>query len=63
MSTGKVSYTVRKRYEDKMYKQIAFRVPIDLAKRFREVTHMRGDSQAQILKEAIEEYLQKIEKE
>ena len=46
-----------------MYTQIAFRVPIDLAKRFREVTHMRGDSQAQILKEAIEEYLQKIEKE
>ena len=58
LSIGKVSYEVKKRYEDKTYKMIAARIPIDLAEKFRKVTSQRGDSQAQIIKEAIEKYLQ-----
>ena len=57
---GKVSYEVRKRYQDKTYKAITARIPIDLAEKFRKVTSQNGDSQAQIIKKAIEEYLQKI---
>ena len=63
MSIGKTSYEVRKRYEDKTYKMIAARVPIDLAERFRLVTNERGDSQAKIIKDAIENYLKEAEKE
>lgn len=36
---------------------IAARVPKDLAERFRAVTSERGDSQAAIIKKAIETYL------
>lgn len=62
-SIGKTSYEVRKRYEDKTYKMIAARVPIDLAERFRLVTNKRGDSQAKIIKDAIENYLKETGKE
>ena len=57
LSIGKTSYDVRKRYENKVYTMIAARVPKDLAERFRAVTSERGDSQAAIIKKAIETYL------
>ena len=54
---SKTSYEVKKRYEDKMYTMIAARVPKDLAEQFRTVTAERGDSQAAIIKKAIETYI------
>lgn len=61
MSIGKTSYEVKKRYEDKVYTMIAARIPKDLAEQFRTLTAERGDSQAAIIKKAIEEYLKNNE--
>ena len=57
LSIGKTSYEVKKRYENKVYTMIAARIPKDLAEQFRTVTAQKGDSQAAIIKDAIEKYL------
>ena len=44
-----------------MYSRIVADVPKDLAEQFRTVTSERGDSQAAIIKKAIEEYLKNNE--
>ena len=45
------------RYNLRTYDQIAVRIPKDLAERFKTTTKERGDSQAAIIKKAIEAYL------
>ncbi len=51
------STAVKQRYLDKAYDVISVRVPKDLAARFKEKCQQTGDSQAGIIKKAIEEYL------
>lgn len=51
------STAVKQRYNEKTYEMIAVRIPKDLASRFRERCSQNGDSQASIIKKAIEEYL------
>ena len=54
---AKTSYEAKKRYESRVYSRIAANIPKDLAERFRAATAERGDSQASIIKAAIEAYL------
>lgn len=51
------STAVKQRYNEKTYEMIAVRIPKELASQFRERCSLRGDSQASIVKKAIEEYL------
>ena len=51
------SSAVKQRYNEKVYDVISVRIPKDLAARFKEKCQMMGDSQARIVKKAIEEYL------
>ena len=53
----KTSTAVKQRYNEKVYAQLAFKVPKDLAKAFKEKCAAEGISQAQIIKKAIEEFL------
>lgn len=54
---GKTSSTVKKRYNDKVYTHINVAIPKDLAERFKAKCAASGDSQAGVIKEAIERYL------
>ena len=54
----KTSTEVKTRYHKKVYDQIAFRVPKELAEAFKEKCASEGVSQAQIFKKAIEEFLE-----
>lgn len=47
----------KRKYNEKTYSRIVADIPKDLAERFRAVTAERGDSQATIIKAAIEAYL------
>lgn len=51
------STAVKQKYNEKVYEQIAVRIPKELAARFKEKCLEKGDSQAGIIKKAIEEYI------
>lgn len=51
------STAVKARYNNKVYEQLAFKLPKDLVKRFKEKCAAEKVSQAQIIKKAIEEFL------
>ena len=53
----KTSTEVKARYNNKVYEQIAVRVPKDMAAAFKEKCNETGISQAQIIKNAIEDFL------
>ena len=55
----KTSTEVKSRYNQKTYDVISVRVPKDLAAAFRAKLAAEGGVQAQIIKKAIEGYLQK----
>ena len=54
----KTSTQVKARYNQKVYDSISVRVPKDLAAEFREKCAADGIAQAQIIKQAIEQFLQ-----
>ena len=47
----------KRKYNEKTYLRIVADIPKDLAERFRSVAAERGDSQAAIIKQAVEAYL------
>lgn len=51
------STEVKNRYNQKVYDQIAIKIPKDLAAAFKEKCAACGIPQAQVLKKAIEEFL------
>lgn len=53
------STEVKRRYNEKTYTKIFASVPKDLAAAFKEKCASEGVSQAQIIKKAIEDFLQK----
>lgn len=53
----KTSSVVKDRYNSKVYDVISVRVPKELAASFKEKCKQTGDSQAQIIKKAMEAYL------
>ena len=55
----KTSTEAKRQYNQKMYSRIVADIPKDLAEQFRTVTAEKGDSQAAIIKKAIEQYLEK----
>lgn len=54
---GKTSSEVKNRYNSKVYSPISVKLPKELVAQFRDACKANGDSQAQIIKEAIEQYL------
>ena len=54
---SKTSWQVKQRYNNKMYKRVNADLPKDLVDAFKTKCKETGDSQAQIIKAAIEEYL------
>ena len=54
---SKTSWQVKQRYNNKMYKRVNADLPKDLVDAFKTKCKEKGDSQAQIIKVAIEEYL------
>lgn len=54
----KTSTAVKARYNNKVYEQISYKLPKDLVKRFKEKCIAEEVSQAQIIKKAIEEFLE-----
>ena len=52
------STAVKQRYNEKAYDNIAVRVPKEMASAFREKCADDGIAQAQIIKQAIEQFLQ-----
>ena len=52
------STAVKQRYNEKAYDNIAVRVPKEMATAFREKCAADGIAQAQIIKQAIEQFLQ-----
>lgn len=55
----KTSTAVKRRYNEKTYTQISTSVPKDTAAAFKEKCAAEGISQAQIIKKAIEDFLNK----
>ena len=53
----RTSTAVKNRYNQKVYDQIAIKVPKELAAAFKEKCAAEGVPQAQIIKKAIEEFL------
>lgn len=53
----KTSTQVKARYNNKVYDTISIRVPKELAAAFKEKCTAEGISQAQIIKKAIEDFL------
>lgn len=56
---GKTSSTVKDRYNSKVYDIVSARLPKELVSQFKAKCAEEGISQAQIIREAIETYLQK----
>lgn len=54
----KTSTEVKNRYNKKVYDNIAVRIPKDMAKAFKEKCTAEGIPQAQVIKQAIEKFLQ-----
>ena len=55
----KTSSAVKNRYNAKVYDSIIVRVPKEMAQKFKEKCALEGVSQAQIIKEAIGDFLDK----
>ncbi len=55
----KTSTEVKARYNQKVYDVLSIRIPKEMAKAFREKCNTAGVAQAQIVKQAIEEFLNK----
>lgn len=53
----KTSSAVKQRYNEKVYDNIAARIPKELAAAFRAKCAAEGISQAQVIKRAIEDFL------
>lgn len=53
----RTSTAVKNRYNQKVYDQIAIKIPKELAAAFKEKCAAEGVPQAQIIKKAIEEFL------
>jgi len=53
----RTSTDVKRRYNEKTYDVIRANIPKELAARFKEKCMQNGESQASVLKKAIEEYL------
>lgn len=53
----KTSSAVKRRYNEKVYDMISARIPKELAAAFKEKCAAEGIAQAQIMKKAIEEFL------
>jgi predicted DNA-binding protein len=56
---GKTSSKVKERYNAKVYDKITVRLPKELVASFKAKCAAEGTSQAQIIREAIEAYLNK----
>lgn len=56
---GKTSYEVKEKYKKKVYAQVKADLPKELVLEFRTLVKQNGDSQAQIIKSALEEYISK----
>ena len=57
MVKSRTSTDVKRRYNEKVYSQIRAAVPKEMAERFREKCETDGVSQASVIKEAIEQFL------
>ena len=55
----KTSTEVKTRYNQKTYDSVAVRLPKELVARFKEKCAEKGISQAQVIKQAIEDFLNK----
>lgn len=53
----KTSTEVKARYNKKVYDVISIRVPKDMAEKFKEKCLSEGTPQAQVIKQAIEQFL------
>lgn len=56
---GGTSWQVKKRYNQKVYKRISADLPKDLVDEFKELCKVKDISQAQVIKELIEEWMKK----
>lgn len=54
---ARTSTAVKNRYNQKVYDQIAIKIPKDLAAAFKEKCAAEGVPQAQVIKKAIENFL------
>ena len=54
---GRTSTAVKARYNQKVYDVISVRVPKEMAEAFKKKSQEKGIPQAQIIKKAIEEFL------
>ena len=59
---AKTSTAVKQRYLDKTYDRVSVRLPKDLVQAFKEACTARGISQAQVVRSAIEDFLDESEK-
>ena len=59
MAISEAQKAATRRYIDKNYRQIKVNLPIALVEEFRATTKANGDSQASIIRKAIENYLGK----
>jgi hypothetical protein len=56
---GRTSSAVKMRYNKKHYMEVRASLKIDLVNRFREKLHDNGDTQTDIIRKAVEEYVNK----
>lgn len=56
---GKTSWQVKKKYNQKVYKRISADLPKDLVDDFKELCKAKDISQAQVIKELIEDWMKK----
>lgn len=59
MAVSEARKAANRRYTEKNYRQIKVALPIALVEEFRATTKVNGDSQAAIIRRAIEDYLGK----
>ncbi len=56
---GKTSTEVKRRYNDKTYAHINIAVPKETAQQFREACDRQNVSQASVIKDAIEDFIER----
>ena len=56
---GKTSWKVKEKYNQKVYGKLYFQMPKEMVQQFRDKCKRDGVSQAQVVREAIEEFLDK----
>lgn len=59
MAVSEARKAANRRYTEKNYRQVKVNLPIALVEEFRATTKANGDSQAAIVRKAIEKYLGK----